>query len=145
MTLSLVIADINYYLFLLFDLTFIVEYFQILIKRPVQLCTFKTIPVVVCFFQPCSFYLFTKLKKRTYILFVVFVFHLVWSIWFVQQVATASLKETTCSDKQKGKKLNSFSAYICFGICFQEVHHRFNWRGMSQGCGKFQQTQREND
>jgi len=47
--LSLVIADINYYyLFLLFDLTFIVGYFQILIKRPVQLCTFKTIPVVAC-------------------------------------------------------------------------------------------------
>lgn len=32
--LSLVIADINYYyLFLLFDLTFIVKYFQILIKK----------------------------------------------------------------------------------------------------------------
>lgn len=49
--LSLVIADINYcyYLFLLFDLTFIVEYFSNTDKkRPVQLCTLKTITVVVC-------------------------------------------------------------------------------------------------
>lgn len=50
--LSLVIADINYcyYLFLLFDFIFIVEYFSKTDKnRLVQLCTLKTITAVVWF------------------------------------------------------------------------------------------------
>lgn len=116
--LSLVIADINYcyYLFLLFDLTFIVEYFSNTDKK--DLCNFvhlkqsQLLCVVYCLFR-----LFTKRTEDLNVQFLC-------GICFGSLNATVGLKETTCSHLQKRR--GTLAAYICFGICFQEVHHSFN-------------------